>query len=461
MDSYPESMDLDSLNRSSASGPDRPARPGAAHGGHRVSRPARPARAALLLAVAVVVVALGLALLGARGLGLLGAHDAPEGAAPPAPVPSPASPSPAGPREAHVTIGYAGDVLPHMPVMDDTAGGGGDIEPLIAPAAPWSSGVDLALCGMEVPVSPDGVPSGYPVFGTTPTLVQALSRSGWDGCATASNHAWDKGFEGVTTTADALAASGMGYSGTNRTEAESATPYQLYDLTRDGMTITVAQLSSTYGLNGFSADPAWAVNLNDVVWVDSQARAARQAGADVVVLHAQLGEEYSAEPVAEQRQFAQAVAATGQVDVLFGAHPHVPETNELVPGGPGGRGMWASYSAGNFISNQSEELGSVLTAIGLFVWVDVTVTEDAEGRQEARVDALHWHPFTVDTFGGHELIDLGAAARGEVPEGSSLGADELTRRFQEVSAVVNAQTYSEEPPAPAAGAAAPVVRPRG
>ena len=360
-----------------------------------------------------------------------------------------------------MTIGYAGDVLPHMPVMDDTAGGGGDIEPLIAPAAPWSSGVDLALCGMEVPVSPDGVPSGYPVFGTTPTLVQALARSGWDGCATASNHAWDKGFEGVTTTADALAASGMGYSGTNRTEAESATPYQLYDLTRDGMTITVAQLSSTYGLNGFSAAPTWAVNLNDVAWVESQARAARQAGADVVVLHAQLGEEYSAEPVAEQRQFAQAVAATGQVDVLFGAHPHVPETNELVPGGPGGRGMWASYSAGNFLSNQSEELGSVLTAIGLFVWVDVTVTEDAEGRQEARVDALHWHPFTVDTFGGHELIDLGAAARGEVPEGSSLGADELTRRFQEVSAVVNAQTYSEEPPAPAAGAAAPVVRPRG
>ena len=278
-----------------------------------------------------------------------------------------ASPSPTPPPDAHLTIGYGGDVLMHMPVMDDTAGGGGDIEPLIAAARPWSEGVDLALCGMEVPVAPDGVPSGYPVFGSTTAVVDALSRSGWDGCATASNHSWDQGFDGVVATADALRADSMGYSGTNRTQAEAAAPYQLYELTRGGMTVTVAQLSTTYGLNGFSADPDWAVNLNDVAWVEAQARAAREAGADVVVLHTQLGEEYSTDPVPEQTEFARAVAQTGQVDVLFGAHPHVPETNELLPGGPGGRGMWVSYSAGNFISNQSEELGTpigeALTAI--------------------------------------------------------------------------------------------------
>ena len=45
---------------------------------------------------------------------------------------------------------------------------------------------------MEMPVSPDGVPSGYPVFGSTTAVVDALSRSGWDGCATASNHSWDQ-----------------------------------------------------------------------------------------------------------------------------------------------------------------------------------------------------------------------------------------------------------------------------
>ena len=371
----------------------------------------------------------------------------------PTPTPSPA------PTEARFTIGYAGDVLTHMPVMDDTAGGGGDIEPLIAAARPWSEGVDLALCGMEVPVSPDGVPSGYPVFGSTTAVVDALSRSGWDGCATASNHSWDRGFDGVVTTADALRADSMGYSGTNRTEAEAAAPYQLYDLTRDGMTITVAQLSTTYGLNGFSADPDWAVNLNDVAWVEAQARAAREAGADVVVLHTQLGEEYSTEPVPEQTEFARAVAQTGQVDVLFGAHPHVPETNELLPGGPGGRGMWVSYSAGNFISNQSEELGTVLVSVGLFVWVDVVVTQDADGTRSAGVEALHWHPFTVDLGGGHRLVDLAAAQQGRAPEGATLSAEEIDRRWRAVTDVVNAQTLTDDPPAPSGDA--PVARPRG
>ena len=415
-----------------------------------------------MLLVAVLVVCLALAVtmfllldrdaaVGAAASATPGAGGAP--GADPSPTPS------AAPTEARFTIGYAGDVLTHMPVMDDTAGGGGDIEPLIAAARPWSEGVDLALCGMEVPVAPDGVPSGYPVFGSTTAVVDALSRSGWDGCATASNHSWDQGFDGVVATADALRADSMGYSGTNRTQAEAAAPYQLYELTRGGMTVTVAQLSTTYGLNGFSADPDWAVNLNDVAWVEAQARAAREAGADVVVLHTQLGEEYSTEPVPEQTEFARAVAQTGQVDVLFGAHPHVPETNELLPGGPGGRGMWVSYSAGNFISNQSEELGTVLVSVGLFVWVDVVVTQDADGTRSAGVEALHWHPFTVDLGGGHRLVDLAAAQQGRAPEGATLSAEEIDRRWRAVTDVVNAQTLTDDPPAPSGDA--PVARPRG
>ena len=408
-----------------------------------------------MLLVALLVICLALAVTAfllldrgaATGAAPSASPDAAGAATGAAPSPTPS----AAPAEARFTIGYAGDVLTHMPVMDDTAGGGGDIEPLIAAARPWSEGVDLALCGMEVPVAPDGVPSGYPVFGSTTAVVDALSRSGWDGCATASNHSWDQGFDGVVATADALRADSMGYSGTNRTQAEAAAPYQLYELTRGGMTVTVAQLSTTYGLNGFSADPDWAVNLNDVAWVEAQARAAREAGADVVVLHTQLGEEYSTDPVPEQTEFARAVAQTGQVDVLFGAHPHVPETNELLPGGPGGRGMW--------VSNQSEELGTVLVSVGLFVWVDVVVTQDADGTRSAGVEALHWHPFTVDLGGGHRLVDLAAAQQGRAPEGATLSAEEIDRRWRAVTDVVNAQTLTDDPPAPSGDA--PVARPRG
>ena len=71
--------------------------------------------------------------------------------------------------------------------------------------------------------------------------------------------------------------------------------------------------------------------------------------------------------------------------------------------------MWVSYSAGNFISNQSEDLGTILVGIGLFVWVDVVVTQDVDGTRSTSVEALHWHPFTVDINGGHRLVDFAAA----------------------------------------------------
>lgn len=354
------------------------------------------------------------------------------------------SPTPTIPPDVHLTIGYAGDVLPHMPVMEETVDGQGDISSMIAGEQPWVAGVDLALCGMEVPIAPDGVASGFPLFGTLPPVVEALKGSGWDGCATASNHSYDRGLDGVVATADALIANGMGYAGTNRTEAEAAVPYQLYQLERGGRTITVAQLSSTYSLNGLVDETGWAVQLNDVEWVAAQARAARDAGADIVILHSQLGEEYSPDPVQAQIDYASAIAATGEVDVLFSAHPHVPQTNELLAGGPGGRGMWVSYSAGNYISNQSDAQGTVMACIGIFVWVDVTIT----GAGEVSVDALHWHPFTVDVYGGHRVLDLAALARGEVPEGVTLSPEEISYRWGTVTGIINPETYSDEVPAP-------------
>ena len=369
-----------------------------------------------------------------------------------------ASPSPTPPPDAHLTIGYGGDVLMHVPVMDDTEDGQGDIAPLTAVAQPWTSGVDLALCGMEVPVSPTGVVSGFPTFGTLPGVVTALKSTGWDGCATASNHSWDQGMDGVIATADTLQDAGMGWSGTNRTQAEADRPYQIYELQREGRTVRVAQLSTTYGLNGFTADPQWAVNLNDVDWAARQARAAREAGADIVVLHSQIGEEYTSDPVAEQTEYAQAIADTGEIDLLFSAHPHVPQTNELLKGGPDGAGMWVSYSAGNFISNQSPELGNALAGTGTFVWVDVTVGQAADGTDDVHVDGLHWHPFTVDN-NGHHLIDLAAAHAGDVPEGCTLSEEELAERWDAATTSLNMETYSDD--VPAMTGPEPTVVPRG
>ena len=360
------------------------------------------------------------------------------------PTPS-ASASVGGSQDVHFTVGYAGDVLMHMPVMESTPAGSGDITANIAAETPWVEGLDLALCGMEVPVAPDGVYSGYPAFGTSNEVVAALARSGWDGCATASNHAADRGEAGVVATLDALDAHGLGHAGTYRSQQDASVPFALYELERGGRTVTVAQISTTMDLNGLEDPTGYSVSLNDVGAITKAAKSARAAGADLVVVHSQLGEEYETTPNDKQISYAQSLADTGQVDIFFGAHPHVPQPAEKLSGGVGGKGMWVSYSAGNYISNQDEECCAPLSDVGQLVWADVTSHADGS----VSVDKLNWHPFTMDLAGGHKIRDLAALHNGEQPAGLGLSKEQIDRRWSLLtSQVKDTSTMATTPPKP-------------
>ncbi|WP_256690772.1 CapA family protein [Actinomyces oris] len=366
----------------------------------------------------------------------------------PAQSPTPSastSTSTGGSQDVHFTVGYAGDVLMHMPVMESTPGASGDITANIAAETPWVEGLDLALCGMEVPVAPDGVYSGYPSFGTSAEVVSALARSGWDGCATASNHAADRGEAGVVATLDALDAHGLGHAGTYRSRQDASVPFALYELTRAGRTVTVAQISTTMDLNGLEDPTGYSVSLNDVDAITKAAKSARATGADLVVVHSQLGEEYETTPNDKQVSYAQSLADSGQVDILFGAHPHVPQPAEKLSGGVGGKGMWVSYSAGNYISNQDEECCAPLSDVGQLVWADVTSHADGS----VSVDKLNWHPFTMDHGGGYKVRDLAALHDGERPADLGLSKEQIDRRWDLLtSQVKDASTMSTTPPKP-------------
>ena len=363
---------------------------------------------------------------------------------PQSPTPS-ASASTGSSQDVHFTVGYAGDVLMHMPVMESTPGASGDITANIAAETPWVEGLDLALCGMEVPVAPDGVYSGYPSFGTSAEVVTALARSGWDGCATASNHAADRGEAGVVATLDALDAHGLGHAGTYRSRQDASVPFALYELERGGRTVTVAQISTTMDLNGLDDPTGYSVSLNDVGAITKAATSARAAGADLVVVHSQLGEEYETTPNDKQVSYAQSLADSGQVDILFGAHPHVPQPAEKLSGGVEGKGMWVSYSAGNYISNQDEECCAPLSDVGQLVWADVTSHADGS----VSVDKLNWHPFTMDLAGGHKIRDLAALHSGEHPADLGLSTEQIDRRWDLLtSQVKDASTMSTTPPTP-------------
>ena len=352
-----------------------------------------------------------------------------------APTPTP-TPSPTADPDAEFTIVAAGDVLPHQPVIDDakTAGGALDFARELAPMDPWIQGADLALCHLEVPIAPPGTKtSTYPVFGAPAQIATALEAQGWDGCSTASNHSADRGFAGIAATLDALDAARLGHAGTARSAAEEQAP-QLYRLQRAGQTITVAHIAAAYGTNGMpvDADKPWSIDLIDTARMIAQAKAARAAGADLVVASVHCCTEYQTEPTALQKQVDQQLADSGVIDLVIGHHAHVPQPVVKLTGGPRGEGMWVAYGLGNYVSNQDKSTTGVAdtdSGILLTVHVESDGAFPAEGKKAGpvHVTGVEWTPITVDRAGGHKVYALPQITKGVGKLSAAVVADRIAR----------------------------------
>jgi poly-gamma-glutamate capsule biosynthesis protein CapA/YwtB (metallophosphatase superfamily) len=255
------------------------------------------------------------------------------------------------PRSARVVL--SGDLLWHDTVWasaqaDGQADGGGrfDFDPMFAALRPLIESADLAVCHEEVPFAAPGAElQSYPVFAAPPAIAGWIGSMGWDACTTASNHAVDQGYDGLVRTADLLEAAGVAHVGTFRTLRERRTPV----IMTTGAGVKVAVVSGTYSLNGFPppAGHEWSVSMWDARNLIAQARAAKRAGADIVIAKYHGGDEYSAMPNAQQVALARALTASPYVDVVVGEHAHVVQPITLV------NGKWVVYGLGNAVA-QSE-----------------------------------------------------------------------------------------------------------
>ncbi|SOE07463.1 CapA family protein [Streptomyces sp. Ag109_G2-15] len=250
------------------------------------------------------------------------------------------------------TLVASGDVLPHSSVIEragyDAGGNGYDFRPMLSGVEPVVSRADLALCHMETVYGADGDYSGYPVFKSPSQIAQGLAATGYDGCSTASDHALDDGAAGLRRTLDAMDRAGLRHAGTARTqdEARSVTMLQAGGA-------RVAHLSYTFGTNDIPLPTGqpWAVNLIDRDRMIADARAARQAGADVVVVSVHWGTEWQDAPDRLQLTLAQQLTASKtngrpDIDLILGTHAHVPQAYEKV------NGTWVIYGMGDQIAGE-------------------------------------------------------------------------------------------------------------
>jgi Bacterial capsule synthesis protein PGA_cap len=293
------------------------------------------------------------------------------------------------PEPIRLTIAATGDLLIHSPVFEQAlALGGGstyDFEPMFEEIRPWIREADLALCHVETPMSDALPPAGYPLFNTPPELADAIAATGWDACSTASNHTIDQGEDGVAATLTALDRAGVAHAGSYASAAAARRPLLL---NVDGA--QVALLAYTTDLNGLVPPAPWTVNVvSDPQEVVLDARRARRAGADAVVVNMHWGSEivpeYVPEPSAAQRRFAAELARAPEITAIVGQGPHVVQTIHRM------NAKYVVFSEGNLISNQGAAAGlAAASQDGLIAMLDLVI----DGEQ-ARVERLSYVPVWV------------------------------------------------------------------
>ena len=283
--------------------------------------------------------------------------SAPTTTSPTSPAPSTSKPRPSSTATAaadnSVTVVMNGDLLWHNTLWfgareDARRQGrsGFDFAPLLNGMRPVIAGADLAICHEEPPLAPAGGPYyNYPRFSVPPQVVDAIKQVGYDVCTTASNHSVDHGFAGLRRTLEGFERAGIPTAGTARTEKESRRP----TIVTTGNGVKIGIISGTFSLNGLPmpAGKPWSVTNLDPDVLLTKARRTRAAGADVVLVAAHIGTEFSSQENEQQRRLAEVLTASPDVDLFYMHHSHTVQPWTKI------NGKWVVYGLGNTVAQHA------------------------------------------------------------------------------------------------------------
>src|SRR4051794_6007328 len=292
-------------------------------------------------------------------------------------------------KGTRLTVAASGDLLVHSPVYNRArAYGHGhryEFRPMLRKIRPLISRADLALCHLETTLT-YGQPRSYPRFRTPASLAGAIRATGWDVCSTASNHTLDNGQRGVNTTLHALERARVRHTGSYRSRAGSR---RITMLETKG--VKVAFLAYTALTNGQPVPHPWTLNMAHPHRIVRDARRARRAGADAVIVNLHWGTQYQSAPTAAQRSLAAAITRAKSITAVVGQHVHVVQPIRWMHGKP------VVFGEGNLLSNQTAACCTAASQDGLIALLDLRVIRS--GVRAVRVRYLPTyvrHPdFTV------------------------------------------------------------------
>ncbi len=252
---------------------------------------------------------------------------------------------------SRVSFVAVGDNLIHDTVYEQAAArssSGYDFSDAYERIADKISEPDVAILNQETIISTEHNVSSYPMFNSPVEVGDEMLEIGFDVFNIATNHSIDCGEKGLV-------------SAINFWKSKNAVTTGAYlnndDFNnipmRDVNGVKIAYLGLTESTNGLSLpddSDVILVKASDESLLQQRIMKAKET-ADVVIVNAHWGNEYTHEPTDAQRELAQKLAAWG-ADVIIGHHPHVIQPVEYITNSDG-RKTLVAYSLGNFISAQN------------------------------------------------------------------------------------------------------------
>ncbi len=239
-------------------------------------------------------------------------------------------------RAEPVKLAFVGDIL-----LDDGPGRViADGRDPLAPFARRLASADFRIGNLECPIATVGQPLDSKIynFRAHPRVLSVL-KGRFDALAVSNNHSGDYGQAAFLETLDHLKQAGIASFGGGRNLSEAHAPLWIE---KHGLRIAVLGYNE-FKPRSFEAGPTWpGVAWSEDSQVLADIRAARAAGADLVIPFMHWGWEREPEPTVRQQHLARLMIDAG-ADAVVGGHPHVTQGTEVYRGKP------VIYSLGNFV----------------------------------------------------------------------------------------------------------------
>lgn len=279
-----------------------------------------------------------------------------------------------GHAQSTVELLFGGDVM-----LDDGPGrliaAGGD--PL-APIASVLQKADVAIGNLETSIASSGTALENKIytFRAKPNTVEVL-KGRFHAMSVANNHSGDFGRDAFMETLGHVHDAGIATFGGGANLREAHTPYWIE---KNGLRIAVLGYDE-FKPRSFEAGATWpGVAWSEDSLVVADIRAAKAAGADVVIPFMHWGWEHEPHPSQRQRDLAKLMVQAG-ADAVVGAHPHVTQGADVVLGKP------VVWSLGNLVfdgfTSPQAKLGWLLRMTvdqhGIRSWNTMAVRMDADG----------------------------------------------------------------------------------